>query len=192
MFTPPDIKKFDEKYIAEHGGVCGQACLAVITRNEIGFVIDLLKCQGIEFKGWLKWRQLRKFLEARDFEVKQNTTICYDSDKLYIARIQWIGAGEKKEKPFYGYNHWSEAISNTHYVVIEKFKFFCNETGWLDFKDEFNRYLEYNKGVVTSYMEITPKRCYDCGSRHLPGVDCFKYRSDLIEENAKKREKERT
>lgn len=155
-FTPPDNFEMTEKYKIKCGGLCGQACLAVITRNSIQLVLDNWKFQGLKFKGWSGWKQLRQYLEKQNYEVKQiNGTLDYDSSKFYIARVQWLGDGEKKENPFYGWGHWSEASAHTHFVVIENFKFFCNETGWGDFLVGLKDYLKANRGVVTSYMEIS-------------------------------------
>ena len=173
MFIPQDNKKLTEKYAIEHGGICGQACLAVITRNSIQSVLDLWKYQGLEFKGWSGWKQLRQYLEYRGYKVKQiRGTMHYDSKKFYIARVQWLGDGDKKDKPFYGWNHWSQATSYTHFIVIERFKFFCNETGWGDFPTGLKKYLEANHGVITSYMEITPQQCANCGLNHMPNTKC--------------------
>lgn len=172
MFTPPDNEELTEQYNIDNGGICGQACLAVITRSSIQSILDQWKSQGMEFKGWSGWRQLRKYLEAEGFKVKQvRGTFTCDPEKLYIARVQWLGDGDKKEKPFYGWNHWSEATAYTHFVAIEDWKFFCNETGWGDYA-EFDQYLEDNRGVVTSYMEITPQTCGNCGLRHPSGTKC--------------------
>jgi len=165
-YTPPDNEEQTIYHLTQNQGICGQACLAVITRNTIQAVLDMWKYQGMEFKGWSGWKQLRQYLETLGFKVKQiNGTMHYDSKKLYIARIQWLGEGEKQEKPFYGWGHWSEATSYTHFIVIENFHFFCNETGWNDFPTGFKLYLEQNKGIVTSYMEITSKENLIAGKK---------------------------
>lgn len=156
QFTPPDNKEVTKKYLDQGEGICGKACLAVITRNSIRSVIDQWKIQFGEFKAWSGWKQLRQYLEAHGFTVKQiNILAGYNPKKSYIARIQWLGNGNRREKPFYGWNHWTEATSHTHFVVVENFKFFCNETGWGDFPNGFQDYLKGNMGQVTSYMEVS-------------------------------------
>ncbi|MFC1590972.1 hypothetical protein ACFL43_00445 [Thermodesulfobacteriota bacterium] len=156
QFTPPDNEELLKKYEAEEKGICGQACLAVITRNNIQSVLDQWKLQIGEIKGWAGWRQLRQYLEARGFNVKQiNLLNGYNPKKSYIARVQWIGEGKKIDKPFYGWGHWTEATAHTHFVVVENFKFFCNATGWDNFPNGLQEYLKLNKGQVTSYLEIS-------------------------------------
>lgn len=107
------------------------------------------------YPGWAKWKQLRVFLEDQGYVVKQiNGTPNYDPEKSYIARIQWTGPGVKKEKPYYGWDTWYDASCHTHFIVIENGKFFCNETGWMDYQ-ALQFYLGMNSGVITSHLEIT-------------------------------------
>jgi len=154
----PDIEEMTKKYKSENGGICGQACLAVITRSSIRAVLDMWEYQGLVFKGWSGWKQLRKYLEKLGYSVKQiNGKFQYNPERYYIARVQWLGDGNKKDKPFYGWNHWSVASAYTHFIIIEKFRFFCNETGWDDYSN-LRKYLIENKGVITSYLEIGNKK----------------------------------
>ena len=69
-------------------------------------------------------------------------------------RVQWFGEKEDKEKPYYGWGHWSEASAHTHFIVVENNKkFFCNEDGWFDIS-ELKGYLN-NEATITSAMEIS-------------------------------------
>ncbi len=154
MKIPTDVKNMTEKYLIDKGGICGQSCLAVIESSTIEQVLLNWKNLGMEFKGWSGWKQLREYLERRSYHIKQlrRDNINYEKSKFYILRIQWIGNGDKKDKPFYGWGHWSEASAHTHFIVVHNEKFFCNEEGIFDI-EELNKYLD-DKGVVTSAMEI--------------------------------------
>ena len=154
---PNDVFEMTEKFKIDKGGICGQSCLAFIENSTIGQVLANWDALGMEFKGWSGWKQLREYLEKRGYEVKQlrRDNLHYEWKKFYILRIQWLGEKENKEKPFYGYGHWSEASAHTHFVVVHKGSFFCNEDGLLG----LNRLKEYlsDDAVITSAMGITHK-----------------------------------
>ncbi len=97
---------------------------------------------------------MRYYLEARGYKVKlkRKENLEFENNSFYILRIQWIGEGNKKDKPFYGWSHWSEATSHTHFIVVYKNQFFCNEEGLFNVNN-LNEYLE-DYGVITSAMEI--------------------------------------
>jgi len=153
--TPEDNELMTEKYKIEKGGICGQSCLAIIEKSSIQEVMDNWRKLDMEFKGWSGWRQLSSYLKNRGFSVKQKNKLDFFSPNcFYIARVQWKGEGEKKEKPFYGWGHWSEASAYTHFIVIVKNQqFFCNETGW-DSISNLQSYLQENNGLITSYLEV--------------------------------------
>ena len=155
MKIPSDTKLMTEKYLIDKGGICGQACLAMIEGSSIQEVLKNWKEIGLEFKGWSGWKQLREYLEKRNFVVKQKSwkKIEILTDNFYILRIQWIGEGDKIDKPFYGWGHWSEASAHTHFIVVHKGKCFCNEDGIFDM-DNLSKYLN-EEGLVTSAMEIS-------------------------------------
>ena len=71
MKIPSDTKLMTEKYLIDKGGICGQACLAMIEGSSIQEVLKNWKEIGLEFKGWSGWKQLREYLEKRNFVVKQ-------------------------------------------------------------------------------------------------------------------------
>lgn len=152
---PSDVKEMTQKYLIDKGGICGQACLAVIERLTISEVMDNWKSLGIEFKGWSGWNQLKDYLKLRGFTVTQkNNLLEYKPDCYYIARIQWLGKGKNKEKPFYGWRHWTEASAHTHFITIIKNKwFFCNEDGLFEI-EVLKHYLKIYGAVITSHMEI--------------------------------------
>jgi len=154
-FVPPDCKEQTARWLIGQGGCCGQACLAVIERSSIDQVFKRWKALGLDWKGYTSVNQLRDYLKKRGFKVKLITTKNKTDFQapFYIYRIQWLGPGEKKEKPFYGYNHWSQASIYTHFIMSEKDKrFFCNENGWMDLAD-LNVYLG-PRGIITSLYEV--------------------------------------
>lgn len=157
MKIPIDNKLMTEKYLIDKGGICGQACLAVIEGVTIQDVLNNWGYMGLSFKGWSGWKQLRDYLEKKGFNVKlkrKEIVEDFDYNKFYILRVQWIGEGDKQNKPFYGWGHWIEASAHTHFIVIHKEKLFCNEEGELLLADGLEFYLKHFNGVVTSAMEI--------------------------------------
>jgi hypothetical protein len=152
MNIPKDNKQMTEKYKIETGGCCGQACLAVIEDCSIQEVMNNWKKIGLDFKGYSGWKQLRQYLEKRGFTVKQIKTNKVGFNNFYIIRVQWLGEKENKEKPFYGWGHWSQASAHTHFIVYNKGEIFCNETGIFDYH-KLENYLE--NATVTSALEIT-------------------------------------
>jgi len=174
---PKDVEKMTKKYKIDKGGICGQSCLAVIENSTIKEVMKNWEKLGLEFKGWSGWKQLREYLEKRGYKVKQerfnkNKFWNMDKDIFYIARVQWLGNNElKKDKPFYGYNHWTEASAHTHFIVINDWRVFCNEDGEFPFvklKDYLKSFIEgdllYQGGVITSLMVITKLKQEDGNS----------------------------
>ena len=157
LFTPNDVKEMTEKYMIDNGGICGQSCLAVIQQTSISQIMKDWKIYFGEFRGWSKWSELSNFLKNKELNVKRVKNID-DKDAFYIARVQWIGEEENKEKPYYGWKSWFEASANTHFIVIQKNNFFCNEEGlWLPINSEeysLEGYLKHNQGLITSYLKI--------------------------------------
>ena len=158
MKIPTDTKEMTEKYAIDKGGICGQACLAVIEGATIEQVLKDWKDLGLEFKGWSGWKQLKEYLEKKGYQVKlkrKDAKFEFDKELFYIVRVQWIGEREEKEKPFYGWGHWTEASAHTHFIVVHDRQFFCNEEGVFNM-DEFFNYMKNSevKGTVTSAMEI--------------------------------------
>lgn len=167
MEIPKDVKMMTEQYKIDKGGICGQSCLAVIEGMSIQEVMKSWVDLGLEFKGWSTWKQLREYLERKGYKVKQerfNKYKLWNMDKgiFYIARVQWLGNNElKKEKPFYGYNHWSEASAHTHFIVISEDEVFCNEDGLFPFRkleDYLKSQVEGDEiilgGVITSLLVV--------------------------------------
>lgn len=157
MNIPRDYKRMTEKYGGENKGICGQSCLAVITNDTIYHVLRDWKAMGLEWKGYSGWNQLKSFLKKRGFEIKQvNGEPDYSMADFHIARIQWIGDGENKEKPFYGWGHWSEASANTHFIVMDKESFFCNEYGYFKLH-ELGQWLDNYGACITSHLAVWVK-----------------------------------
>jgi|SRR3990167_452612 len=154
MHIPKDTKEMTEKYKIDKGGICGQSCLAVIEEISISDVLQNWKSLGLEFKRYSGWKQLREYLEKRGYKVKLlmvGKLGSFNHDAFYICRVQWLGDGKKQGKPFYGWGHWTEASAYTHFIVIHKDKFFCNEEGLFDYHD-LKKYLE--NAEITSIMEV--------------------------------------
>ncbi len=142
-------------YLIDKGGICGQSCLAVIEGISIKEVLENWDDLGMEFKGWSGWKQLREYLEKRGHKIKllrKDNWSDFEKEDYCILRIQWIGDGDNKEKPFYGWGHWSKASAYTHFVVVHDNQFYCNEEGLF----EINKLEEYLEGaVITSIMRCS-------------------------------------
>ena len=151
---PKDIEETTKKYSMEKGGICGQSCLAVIENTSVQNILNNWEEMGIVFRGWSGWKQLREYLERRNFVVKQKRIkdLEYKEDYFYILRVQWIGGRENKDKPFYGWGHWTVASAHTHFIVVHNNIFFCNEDGLFKIQ-ELENYLE-GCGLITSALEI--------------------------------------
>jgi len=155
MEIPIDVKQMTEKYKINKGGICGQSCLSVIEGTTIQEVMNNWEKLGLEFKGWSGWKQLREYLEKRNYQVKlkrMSNLGTFNYNDFYILRVQWIGEKENQGKPFYGWGHWTEASAHTHFIVVHKGKFFCNEDGLFNIR-ELNKYLN-EQAVITSAMEV--------------------------------------
>jgi hypothetical protein len=152
---PQDVQEMTEKYKIDKGGICGQACLAMIEQSTIKEVIDNWHNQGLVFKGWSGWNQLKEYLKNRGYKIIQRNKLeSYNEESYYIARVQLIGEGPNREKPFYGWGHWSEASAHTHFItIIKNTWFFCNEDGLFDISD-LQAYLKHYDGIITSHMEV--------------------------------------
>ncbi len=154
MKIPNDCKQMTEKYLIDKGGICGQACLAVIESTSIREVMFNWASMKMEFKGYSGWKQLREYLEKQGYEIKllnKNNFGDFNKEDFVLCRVQWIGDKENKEKPFYGWGHWTEASANTHFIVINQNKFFCNEDGLFP----INKLEEYLRdAIITSMMRI--------------------------------------
>ncbi len=152
MKIPIDVKEMTEKYLIDKGGICGQSCLAVIEETTIKQVLKDWERLGLEFKGWSGWKQLKEYLEKKGYDIKllrKDGWANFNKEDFVIARVQWIGNREDKEKPFYGWGHWTEASAHTHFIVIHNNEFFCNEDGIFN---DLDAYLE--DAVITSLMRI--------------------------------------
>ena len=153
---PTDNEEMTKHYAKNPGeGCCGQAAIAIIEGLTIQEVMNNWESFGLDFKGWSGWKQIKDYLKERGYVVTQKNNLKeYEPCYSYIARVQWLGQGEKKEKPFYGHGHWSKATAHTHFIAILQNKyFFCNETGLSRIK-HLSDYLINNQGVITSHMEI--------------------------------------
>jgi hypothetical protein len=156
-FTPPDCAEETKRCLTDNGGCCGQACLAVVQRLSIAEVFRRWELHGFEWKGHSPNTQIREYLEKEGYTIKLITKKHKTNFKapFYFLRVQWIGDGEKKGAPFYGWNHWSIASANTHFLLKEGERIFCNENGWMP-ASHLESYLKDNKpeGIVTSLYEI--------------------------------------
>ncbi len=159
MKIPIDNKIATEYYLQDNGGICGQSCLAVIEKRSISDILkDWNKYFGV-FRGWSKWKELKQFLENKNYQVKllrKDSWGNFNKEDFIICRIQWLGNNiEKMGKPFYGYGHWTEASAHTHFIVLNNNKFFCNEMGIFE---DLENYLDgkgiSQSGVITSMMRI--------------------------------------
>ncbi len=157
MHIPSDTKEMTEKMRIDNGGICGQACLAVIERSSISNVLGNWEDMGLEWKGWSGWKQLKQYLETRSYKVylkrMKGLKLINSDEVFYILRVQWLGERENKEKPFYGYGHWAEASANTHFIIAHKGFYFCNEAG--EWFDDLDYYTTENRAVITSAMEVS-------------------------------------
>lgn len=150
------IPKFNEETrVLTKDMCCGQSCLAVIEdRNMKEVFKDWIDKFG--WYGYSKFKDLRKYLEEKDYIVKLikwNKLEIVDKDSFYILRVQWLGEGEKKDKPFYGWSSWFEASANTHFIILKNNKVFCNDSGIFDYED-LSDYLDKNNGLITSALEV--------------------------------------
>ena len=155
-FIPSDNQEQTQKYIGEGKGICGVSCLAVIEERQVKITLkDFDSLFG--FKGYANVRDLRKYLQEKGYKIKSVNKDGYKdfSKGCYIARIQWLGNGKKKEQPFYGWKHWTEASSHTHFIVIKEGMFFCNEENRWWSLPRLHRYLAEGEGIMTSYLEVT-------------------------------------
>jgi len=134
---------------------CGQSCLAVIEdRNMKEVFKDWINKFG--WYGYSKYKDVKKYLEERGYIVKRikwaKLEIVNESS-FYILRVQWLGNGEKKDKPYFGWSSWFEATSNTHFIVLKNDKVFCNDEGIFDYEN-LSQYLNKNDGLITSALEV--------------------------------------
>jgi len=134
---------------------CGQSCLAVIESRDMKAVFkDWIDKFG--WYGYSKYKDVKKYLEEKGYIVKR---IKWDKLEIvnkgcfYILRVQWIGKGEKQDKPYYGWSSWFEATSNTHFIVLKESKVFCNDAGIFNYED-LSQYLDKNDGLITSALEV--------------------------------------
>jgi len=70
MKIPTDVKEMTDKFKIDKGGICGQACLAVVEGITIREVMFNWVSMKMEFKGWSGWKQLKEYLENQSYEVK--------------------------------------------------------------------------------------------------------------------------
>ena len=135
---------------------CGQACLAVIENKDMKEVLGNWK-NDFGWYGFSKWKDLRKYLQDRDYCVKQirwNKLEVVNPNSFYILRVQYLGDNlEKIDKPFYGWSWWTEASANTHFIVLHNSKIFCNSEGIFDY-DKLSDYLG-DRGLITSALGVT-------------------------------------
>lgn len=151
---PTDCDYATKKYGIEKGGICGQACIAIITGQTIREVLEEWQNIGLEWKGWSGWNQIKKFLKHKGYSVKQVNGLYNPSPSIKaICRVQWLGKGTKQDKPYYGYNHWSEASAHTHFILETDEQFFCNEDGIFPI-EELPRYMRHYDAVITSRMAV--------------------------------------
>lgn len=156
MDKPKDNEEARHKY---NDMCCGQSVLAVIENISVEKAMqNWINLLG-EWKGYSPFRDMRKYLESRGYltkRVKVNK-VFFEDNKFYICRVQWIGKGEKRDKPYYGWEHWRIAIQNTHYILIHNNNVFCNSAGIFG----YNRIADYlgdirqgEIGKITSILEV--------------------------------------
>lgn len=157
MKIPKDNNSMRKKY---DNKVCGQSCLAVIEGISVKKVLEnWIKILG-EFKGYSPYKDTRKYLESRGYETKQerfDKNKFWNMEKFFLVRVQWLGNGEKRDKPYYGWGSWYEASNYTHYLLVHDGKVFCNDKGIFDF-GEMGEYLEEGNGVITSLISIRKRK----------------------------------
>jgi len=167
---PDDCIFKTRKDVDENGqlmGTCAQAAIAYITGRSVSEVLSIWKNKyHLRFENWSNWRDIRKYLENEGYQVRyRKHSFCpLDTFVPYtlIARIQWIGEGDNKDKPFYGYSHWSEAARHTHFIAIQGSYFFSDYEGERPIKD-LAFYLLESDGVITSLMQVS--KCGNSGNR---------------------------
>lgn len=155
-YIPSDNQELTQKYLGEGKGIYGISCLAIIEKRKVNAILNEFE-EKFGFKGYANVKQLRKYLESKGYEVKfVNRNGWWKPAKggIYIARIQWLGEGKKKKQPFYGWGHWTEATSHTHFILIDNLKFFCNEANVWQELDTLPNYLKEAKGIMTSFLEV--------------------------------------
>ena len=167
LYVPDDNMEQRIKWEDEGAGSCGPSCMSIIEHKSIKEVLEDWKTINGEYKTWATWKEMQKYLAAKkyDFEVKRivNGKVIVRKGYYTICRVQWLGPGNNKEKPFYGYGHWAKATANTHFIIAEDEEYFwCNANGWL-LTSGFDQYLVGGeiKGLITSYIQIK-KKMRDC------------------------------
>lgn len=148
-FIPKDNEYYRKIYEPKGKGICGISVLAVLLKKSCREILEEIG----DYKGYIGFRVLRKFLEKNNFKFKQKKGNCSKSiyitpNRKLICRVQWVGKDKGK---YHGYTSWREATCNTHYIIIEDDFVFCNAEGWFEIKF-LKKYLE--EGYITSYLEV--------------------------------------
>lgn len=148
--VPKDNDDIRKEYEDGGMGTCGPAVIAVLTRSKVSDIISLWPV----YNGYALLTEMRYMLKKLRFNHKlhngyKSTTFPVLKGK-YILRIQWQG---KTGGQYRGYDSWHEAACNTHYVLVDNDKVFCNEMGIFKI-DMFRKYLADGDGYITSYLEV--------------------------------------
>ena len=150
MFEPLDNQEYRDIYEPQGRGICGISCLAVICKCSCK---EILGKWG-DYRGFTPNRELRSFLEKEGYIIKvfrgnKRKDFPYFEDKIYLCRVQWLGdeGGE-----FHGYSNWHDATCNTHLIVVDGTKVYCNAQGWFNL-ELLPQYLG-DEGYITSFFEV--------------------------------------
>lgn len=156
-----EIPKDNEEAKGRYGNTCcGQSCLAVIENLTIEKIMeDWIKLFG-EFKGYSPYKKMREYLENKGFKTKllrMDRLGTFNYNLFYLCRVQWLGKGEKPDKPYYGWSSWFEASNHTHYILIHEGEIFCNTSLTFNYHklaDYLGDIRRGENGVITSVIEI--------------------------------------
>lgn len=172
--VPQDVLVYAEKL----NGICGEASISALLECNLKDVFDAWGIGEENFRGWTLQREMRIILNKLGYDSQQlgvkDKTILPDSD-FAIIRVSF---GNPKQ-------HWSKTASLSHYLAIKRFK-----QGWyiydnaIDFfdgkpvngvwieKSEYYKVMERQNMFVTSYIQLLPQQCGNCGLKHFPKTKC--------------------
>lgn len=145
-YEPKDNKELREQYEPD-GGVCGPACIAVMQHMTVAEVIEKWP---VPYPGHSQVRHLKEAARRCGLKLKQRGAGKSDDvpADYAIARVQWLGPHQSE---WHGWTSFWEATCNTHFIVMQGKKVWCNSDGWFD-RSRLPKYLE--DGYITSYMEV--------------------------------------
>lgn len=172
--TPEDLLRT----IKEIDGCCGQCAIASILGIK---VMDVFEKWGIDlktFKHHTSQKEMKQILEILGYDSKQRPS---PKDKISIPNcdlgIIRVSFGDRNA-------HWMQIAQNSHYIGIKKFHgrryIFDNiqefdgkpiNGMWIEFT-EYYKLMMAEKMFITSYLEILPNQCGNCGLKHFPKTKC--------------------